>query len=67
MAHEVGHAMGFWHEQSRTDRDDHVAIKMDNIIEDNKHNFDKHDTNNFEVKYDYGSDMHYGSFVSILK
>jgi len=62
VAHEIGHAMGFWHEQSRTDRDDHVVIKYDNIVEDNKHNFNKHDTNNYDIKYDYGSDMHYGSF-----
>merc|ERR1712080_260765 len=70
--HEMMHAVGFWHEQSRPDRDDFVEIKLDNVqpMKDKygqeismKHNFDKKET--YEVKlngigYDYGSLMHYG-------
>ncbi|KAJ7379141.1 hypothetical protein OS493_017639 [Desmophyllum pertusum] len=61
--HEIGHALGFWHEQSRPDRDNFVDIIWDNIQDEHKHNFRKYShgyVNSLGVPYDYGSIMHYG-------
>merc|ERR1719347_1851954 len=38
--HEVFHALGKVHEQSRPDRDQHVQIVFDNIISGMEHNFE---------------------------
>ncbi|CAG7785757.1 unnamed protein product [Allacma fusca] len=41
VAHELIHAIGYYHEQSRPDRDDFVAINWSNIPGDVAYNFDK--------------------------
>lgn len=61
--HEMMHAMGFWHEQSRPDRDDYVTINWDNIRDGKGGNFKKKTTtqvNSFNSPYDIGSLMQYG-------
>ena len=59
--HEIGHAAGLWHEQSRSDRDQYVTIHWENITDNMKHNFDKRtDLGKDFGAYDYGSLMHYG-------
>ncbi|NWU89686.1 MEP1B protein, partial [Upupa epops] len=62
IQHEFLHALGFWHEQSRSDRDDYVSIVWDRIQDGKGHNFEKHSdaTSDFlNVPYDYTSVMHY--------
>lgn len=63
IQHEFMHALGFWHEQSRDDRDRYVTINWDNITPANKHNFKSYRTANNGFGYDYGSVMHYGAYA----
>lgn len=60
VQHEVMHALGFQHEQTRSDRDYYVRINWENIISHMAFNFYKQDTNNLNTPYDYSSIMHYG-------
>jgi len=63
VMHELMHASGFWHEQSRADRDSYVRILWDNIMTGMEYNFLKYDLNKIDhlgAKYDTCSVMHYG-------
>ncbi|TRY82415.1 hypothetical protein DNTS_002492 [Danionella cerebrum] len=59
VQHELLHALGFHHEQNRSDRDKHIQILYQNIIPAMAYNFDKQNTNNLGTPYDYNSVMHY--------
>ncbi|KJH52515.1 shTK domain protein [Dictyocaulus viviparus] len=62
--HEIGHALGMYHTQCRHDRDDFIIIQEKNVRNGwmsqlTKESKDKN--YNYELSYDYGSVMHYGS------
>ena len=68
--HEIGHAVGFWHEQSRPDRDNYVRINESNVMIGKKHNFMKQtntEVNSRGYEYDYGSIMHYSERAFVQK
>ncbi|MGB7392809.1 MAG: M12 family metallopeptidase [Pricia sp.] len=68
VIHEIGHAIGFLHEQSRSDRDDYVKINLSNIPERSRFNFFKwnagaSDLANFTNRLDFNSIMMYGPYA----
>ncbi|XP_053945031.1 hatching enzyme 1.2 isoform X1 [Anastrepha ludens] len=64
IMHELMHAIGIYHEQSRADRDNFVKIHWENIVPKYRKNFKliskKKGKQTFD--YDYNSVMHYGEF-----
>ena len=66
--HEIGHAVGLWHEQSREDRDSHVNVLFDNIDKRKSSNFTQHIRSGDDIgPYDFGSIMHYSAFCLFKK
>ncbi|XP_073686011.1 meprin A subunit beta-like, partial [Garra rufa] len=66
VEHEFLHALGFWHEQSRSDRDDYVTIVWDQIEEGEEENFileNETVSSPLGVPYDYSSVMHYSKMA----
>lgn len=66
IIHEILHALGFFHEHSRFDRDDYITINWENIRPNKQHNFTKY---SFGQGYDISSLddnslMMYSSYIS---
>mmetsp|Transcript_5331 Transcript_5331/g.12100 ORF Transcript_5331/g.12100 Transcript_5331/m.12100 type:complete len:842 (+) Transcript_5331:114-2639(+) len=60
IVHELLHALGFWHEHSRPDRDEHVSINWDYVQSSARNNFAKATmVNSLGSPYDFNSIMHY--------
>jgi uncharacterized protein YxeA len=64
VIHEFLHALGFFHMQSATNRDNYIRIRMKNITPQNRHNFNKYSNryiSYYGTSYDYDSVMHYSA------
>jgi hypothetical protein len=66
IIHEIDHALGVWHEQSRADRDSNVTIHWANITAGKEHNFKTYverGVDGFDNgPFDFGSIMMYGPY-----
>ena len=66
VMHEIMHTLGFFHEQSRTDRDKYVVINWENILNGSEKNFRRYsqkDIDHLGENYDYLSLMHYTKYA----
>jgi len=65
IQHELLHVTGFFHEQSRPDRDNFLEVRLENVEPNMQHNFNKYAWGstafNQGSTYDYASIMHYGT------
>ena len=58
IMHELMHAVGFFHEQSRWDRNEYVSINWENIRAGMQYNFLKYqwsEISNLSYPYDFGN------------
>ncbi len=63
IIHEMGHAVGFWHEQERADRNQYVTILYENIDKNYASNYDQVGLSGRDYgPYNFNSIMHYGPF-----
>ncbi|XP_053178200.1 hatching enzyme 1.2-like [Scomber japonicus] len=63
IQHELLHALGFNHEQTRSDRDNHIRVLLQNVQSGMEHNFRKIATLNQGTPYDYNSVMQYHRYA----
>jgi hypothetical protein len=59
--HEIGHAVGLYHEQTRSDRDSYVNIFLENVIAGKEGNYTPCSNCVANGTLDFGSIMMYGS------
>ncbi|PTL78647.1 M12 family metallopeptidase [Vitiosangium sp. GDMCC 1.1324] len=60
--HELMHSLGFYHEQSRPDRDQYITVNFQNVGQGMTSQFDIcQDCTTQDIPYEYASIMHYGA------
>jgi hypothetical protein len=60
ILHEMGHAIGLWHEQSRPDRNTYISVNYGNLIKGSISNFNQiFDNAQTPTLFDYASIMEY--------
>jgi P pilus assembly chaperone PapD len=63
VCHEICHALGFWHEQSRPDRNTYITVNTANIDPVYLYNFNIVAGATTYGSYDFDSIMHYGQYA----
>jgi hypothetical protein len=64
IIHEIGHTLGYIHEQNRSDRDNHIIVNFDNIQDGAASQFSKSNSATLVTKdFDLKSTMMYGSYT----
>jgi len=59
VAHELGHALGLFHEHQRSDRESYLTLDLSNVQENARSNFNVSAALPLVGEYDFGSIMHY--------
>ncbi|KHN73310.1 Zinc metalloproteinase nas-26 [Toxocara canis] len=77
VAHETGHALGFWHTHQRPDRERYISINWKNVLEEATASFMPfrsmlqafgiQQISHRRTPYDYGSLMHYHAVAHAVK
>ncbi len=63
MIHEIGHTLGFLHEQNRSDRDNYVRVLFENIVDGAASQFTKSQNSQNLGEFDIKSTMMYDSYT----
>ena len=57
ILNEMMHTLGFWHEHTRADRDEHITVNWTNVKETKRYHFNIKEEETFSEPYD----IHYPS------